>query len=219
MLVDHLLKQNRDVWTQYVCHDFVSQLDSGKLCEPAFQYYLIQDYQFLIHFARSYALAASKAESLVDLKHASQSMNTILNTEIKLHLDYCSKWGLTGVKVVNSALDPACKAYIDFIFSTGALGGLIETYVAMAPCMLGYAQIGEKLKKSAQNQSPYQSWIEMYSSEEFQAAAKAEVRYLNRLADEENISEIRLQNLTSIFNEACRLESSFWQMALDNGRG
>ena len=216
MLVDYLLEQNRNVWKHYVCHDFISQVESGKLCEPSFQYYLIQDYHFLIHFARSYALAASKAKSLVDLKHASQSINTILNTEIRLHLDYCSIWGLTEGEVINSPLDPACKAYIDFIFSTGALGGLIETYVAMAPCMLGYAHIGQKLKQSARAQSPYQSWIEMYSSEEFQVAAQAEVKYLNRLADEENISEARLQTLASIFNEACQLESNFWQMALDN---
>ncbi len=43
-------------WQRYVAHPFVQQLADGTLAENAFRRYLTQDYLFLIHFARSYAL-------------------------------------------------------------------------------------------------------------------------------------------------------------------
>ena len=45
-------------WRAYVDHAFVRQLGAGSLPEPAFRAYLVQDYLFLIQFARAYALAA-----------------------------------------------------------------------------------------------------------------------------------------------------------------
>ena len=45
-------------WNSYVDHDFVRQMGEGTLSEEAFRTYLIQDYLFLIQFARAWALAA-----------------------------------------------------------------------------------------------------------------------------------------------------------------
>ena len=41
-------------WKRYTHHDFVADAD-GTLPEAAFRHYLIQDYLFLIQFARAYA--------------------------------------------------------------------------------------------------------------------------------------------------------------------
>ncbi len=49
-------------WLAYVDHEFVRGLADGSLPEPSFRHYLVQDYLFLIHFARAYALAAYKLE-------------------------------------------------------------------------------------------------------------------------------------------------------------
>ena len=43
-------------WGDYVGHPFVRQLGDGSLPEAAFRAYLVQDYLFLIHFARAWAL-------------------------------------------------------------------------------------------------------------------------------------------------------------------
>ena len=44
-------------WPSYTRHDFVLRLAKGDLPEAAFRHYLIQDYLFLIHFARAWGLA------------------------------------------------------------------------------------------------------------------------------------------------------------------
>ncbi|MGT8103245.1 thiaminase II/PqqC family protein, partial [Escherichia coli] len=66
-------------WQRYVAHPFVQQLASGTLAENAFRRYLTQDYLFLIHFARSYALLVSKLRTLPEMRAAAASMNAILN--------------------------------------------------------------------------------------------------------------------------------------------
>jgi thiaminase/transcriptional activator TenA len=48
-----------------------------------------QDYLFLIHFARSYALLVSKLRTLPEMRAAAASMNAILN-ELPLHVGYCA---------------------------------------------------------------------------------------------------------------------------------
>jgi thiaminase/transcriptional activator TenA len=41
-------------WQSYVDHDFVRQMGAGTLPQAAFRTYLVQDYLFLIQFARAY---------------------------------------------------------------------------------------------------------------------------------------------------------------------
>ena len=65
-------------WQRYVAHPFVQQLASGTLAENAFRRYLTQDYLFLIHFARSYALLVSKLRTLPEMRAATASMNAAL---------------------------------------------------------------------------------------------------------------------------------------------
>ena len=78
-----------DAWQSYVCHDFIKQLGDGSLPEAAFKYYLIQDYLFLIQFARAYALATYKAEDLHTMRQFSGTVHAILDMEMSLHLEFC----------------------------------------------------------------------------------------------------------------------------------
>lgn len=215
LLIHHLLQDSKTEWLGYVRHEFVEKLGNGTLSKAAFQYYLIQDYHFLINFARSYGLAGSLAKNLVDLKHACNAMEAILFTEIKLHLDYCKDWDLSADDITKVAIDPASRAYTDFIFSCATDQSLIKIYVAMAPCMLGYASIGLNLKLNAAPGSDYQTWINMYASEDFQKAAESESNYLDQLSGSANLSDQDYLELVTIFKTACQLEADFWQIALD----
>ena len=51
-------------WDEYTNHSFVQKLADGTLPKENFVNYLIQDYVFLIHFSRAWALAITKAETL-----------------------------------------------------------------------------------------------------------------------------------------------------------
>ena len=81
------------LWTDYVGHAFVRGLGDGTLPAPAFRRYLLQDYLFLIGFARAYALAGYKSASLEDLRAASAGLAAIL-AEMPLHVAFSAEWGL-----------------------------------------------------------------------------------------------------------------------------
>ena len=44
-------------WRAYVEHPFTGAMADASLPQPAFRHYLVQDYLFLIEYARAYALA------------------------------------------------------------------------------------------------------------------------------------------------------------------
>ena len=51
-------------WRAYTEHPFPNGMADSSLDEAAFRQYLIQDYLFLIEFARAFALSAYKSPSL-----------------------------------------------------------------------------------------------------------------------------------------------------------
>ena len=63
-LFSHLRDACADEWRAYTDHAFVRGVADGALPQACFRHYLGQDYLFLIHFARAYALAAYKADTL-----------------------------------------------------------------------------------------------------------------------------------------------------------
>lgn len=208
-----------DDWAAFTEHPFVKAIASGSLPEAAFRHYLGQDYLFLIHFARAYGLAAYKSESLDDLRQAAAGLAAILDEEMGLHVEYCAGWGLTEAEM--AALPEAAEtmAYTRYVLETGLAGDLLDLHVALAPCMLGYAEIGRRLADDPATRTdgnPYASWIEMYASDDFQDAAAAEEATIDRLQASRG-GPGRFEGLTRIFRQATRLETQFWQMGLDAG--
>lgn len=95
MSIYAVLVDNCPVYDAYVRHEFVRRLASGTLSEAAFRYYLKQDYRFLIHFTRAWALALYKSEELTEMRAAQANINVLLDQELSLHVRYCEQWGIT----------------------------------------------------------------------------------------------------------------------------
>lgn len=55
------------VWHRFVHHPFVLGLGNGELPLQSFKQYLVQDYLYLVHFARANALASYKAKNIQDI--------------------------------------------------------------------------------------------------------------------------------------------------------
>lgn len=55
------------VWHCFVNHPFVLALGNGELPLDSFKGYLVQDYVYLVHFARANALASYKAKNIRDI--------------------------------------------------------------------------------------------------------------------------------------------------------
>lgn len=206
-----------DLWRAYVGHDFVRQLGAGTLPAGSFRHYLKQDYRFLIHFARAYALAAYKSWNVDDLRHAVAGVKTIVEVELGLHVEYCREWGVSEADLAHLPEARATVAYTRYVLDCGNRGDLLDLHVALAPCLVGYAEVAEFLRADPStvrgSANPYEAWIVMYESAEFQAAARAEEAWLDaRLAQ---VTPARFAELEALFADATRLEIDFWQMGLN----
>ncbi len=205
-----------DEWAGYTEHTFIKQFAAGSLPEECFRHYLIQDYLFLIHFARAYALAAYKSDNLEDIRAASRSVSAIVDTETSLHINYCKDWGLSEDDLMSAPESRATMAYTSYVLEKGASGDLLDLHVALAPCVVGYGEIAAGLKadpETATENNPYADWIEMYAGEDYQAVAGAEIELLDRLSRRRGGNE-RFDDLAQTFSQATRLEADFWQMGL-----
>jgi len=202
-------------WRDYVEHDFLRQLADGALPQRSFQHYLVQDYLFLIQFARAYALAAYKAQSLEEMRAASASMAGIVDVEMKLHIGFCAQWGLSEAELQRQPEAPATIAYTRYVLDRGHSGDLLDLQVALIPCIVGYGEIGGRLLRSAALAgNPYRAWIEMYGGPDYQALAQRAMAALDDSARRRG-GEARFDALAQNFAMASRLEADFWQMALD----
>jgi len=192
---EDLKKNCQSEWRAYIEHSFVQQLGDASLAPEAFQHYLKQDYLFLIQFARAFALAAYKSSTLSDLRQAKEGLMAILDVELTLHISYCKEWGISEEELASLPEARATLAYTRYVLDTGNRGDLLDLHVALSPCMVGYGEIANWLNARTQTirgeQNPYDAWIAMYESDEFQEAMQAEICWLNeRLMD---VSPTRFQ--------------------------
>ncbi len=201
-------------WTAYTAHPFVAGLADGTLPETYFRRYLIQDYLFLIQFARAYALAAYKADRLDDIRQAAEGLRAMIEVEMGLHVKYCAARGISEAEMQAAPEADATLAYTRYVLEAGHAGDLLDLHVALAPCIVGYAEIGARLAAdpaTATDGNLYADWIEMYASAEYQAVAAAEIAHLDDLMARRG-GPGRMPALIRIFRQATRLEVAFWEM-------
>jgi thiaminase (transcriptional activator TenA) len=201
-------------WTAYTEHAFPNAMGDGTLPEPAFRHYLVQDYLFLIEFARAYALAVYKAPSLADMREGLAGIAAILDVEMDLHVKLCAGWGLSASDLEHAPPAPEMLAYTRYVLDAGMRGDLLALKVALAPCVIGYAEIAVRLAAmpaatSASN--PYSIWINEYAGAGYQAIADKARVHLDALAAR-YATPARETELVAIFKEATRLEAAFWEM-------
>lgn len=219
LVLDHgmfgrLRRDAGTAWERYVAHPFVVALGDGTLPQPAFRHYLIQDYLFLIHFARAYALAGYKSTGLADLRAAAASVSAIVDVEMPLHVAYCAEWGLTEAQMAAEPEDLETMAYTRFVLERGLAGDRLDLDAALIPCVVGYAEVAQRLLADPRTRlegNPYRAWIEAYSSPEYRQVAAGAIANLDRQTAARG-GEARYADLLATFTAATRLEEAFWGM-------
>ena len=201
-------------WQSYTQHAFVQQMGEGTLPHAAFREYLVQDYLFLIQFSRAYALSIYKSRSLKEMRQGLEGLKAIVDVEMDLHVRICERWGISTDELEATAEASETIAYTRFVLDAGNAGDLLDLYVALAPCMIGYGEIGLALKDKATPDNPYAEWINEYASKGYQEVAQGTITYIDELATELS-SDARYPRLKHLFGAASRLEADFWQMGLN----
>lgn len=206
-----------ETWPAYTRHAFVEGMRDGSLPRAAFLHYLVQDYIFLIHFSRAWALAVTKADTIEEMRHCAATVNALIDEEMKLHIGICAEAGISEAKLAKAEERTENLAYTRYVLDAGHSGDFLDLLAALAPCVMGYGEIGARLKSEA-GDTPYQDWIDTYAGDDYQSVCHAVGALLDgaitrRLGDTPETSP-RWSTLQERFHVATRLEVGFWDMGL-----
>ena len=204
---DSLRATARPIWEAIFSHPFLSQLEAGTLAEETFRFYICQDYHFLEGFARTVAIALSKAPDSEALLLVSKRVPVPIERE--LHKSLFSMLEIDEGDAEGMEPAPTNRAYVNHLLSTATLGSIGDAAAALLPCPWTYHEIGQQL---GQTDHPiYKSWASVYQQGFLAESVEAWRLLLDRAAaDAEEAQRKRLQQA---FLSGSRYEYMFWEMA------
>jgi thiaminase/transcriptional activator TenA len=209
---EELRRLAEPVWEAQHQHPFVRAIGDGTVDRKQFEYWVRQDYLYLIEYARLFALAVARAPDLETMTKFAELTQMTLATEMSLHRSYAARFGISEKQLESEAKSPTTQAYTDFLLRTACLGDFGELIAALSPCMWGFSEIGLRLKAHGLPDDPLcAEWVEMYASPEFAELAEWCRGLLDRIA--EGLPETRLEALRDAFLTSSRYELRFWDMA------
>lgn len=198
-------------WERMHTHPFVMEIGRGSLAKDKYQFYLEQDYLYLIDFCRLLAMLTAKAPDLETMGRFKDLLKVTLEFEMALHVRTCAAFGVSREQLERIEPAPFCKAYTSYLLSVAAMGDFGDGVVALLPCAWGYYEVGRRLARAGLPAEPiYREWIETYSSVEM----KELVDYLRGLSDKlaTVAADEKKRNWKRSFEHSVDFEIMFWEM-------
>ena len=209
------LKQKAiNVWEDGYNHPFVQELGAGTLDKEKFKFYLLQDYLYLLEYAKVFAMAMIKTDDEKMLANLSSITKSIFVDEMQVHKLYMKEFGITQDEVSNVKASLFSRTYTANMLATAQKGDLVETLATVFPCAWTYYEYAKRLKKDYKNcleNNFYKSWIETYSGDEFEQSFEWFYDAIDELV--ENKTDKEKRKIEEVFISSVEFEYMFWEMA------
>ncbi len=199
-------------WRAYVEHPFVASLAAGTLPREEFAAWLAQDYLYLVHYARAYALLVYKSGRVADMAANAALLHGLLHGEMSLHRAQLAAYGISPAQIEEIPETLELVAYSRYMLDRGVSGDVLDLAVTLAACLGGYGEIGLRLLRDPTTRlegNPYRDWIETYAGSHYHDLVRAGLASLEELGRRLG-GEARYPALLMQFRAAVRLEAAFW---------
>ena len=211
---ERLLHCTRDIWEGYHTHPFVRGIADGSLEEDKFRFYMIQDYIYLIDYAKVFALGVAKARDVETMRLFASYVHQILDGEMEIHKGYMKRLGISleEAESTPAALDNA--SYTAYMLKVAYEEGPAEIAAAILSCAVSYEHIARRIAADhpdAVKHPFYGEWVEGYANDEYSTANRVLMDLTERLTAD--YTEEQLRRLEEIFTVCSRYEVAFWDMA------
>ncbi|MCU4752023.1 thiaminase II [Halobacteria archaeon AArc-curdl1] len=207
---DQLLEAGEPIWNAQQSHPFVTELASGTLEESAFRTWVCQDYQYLLDYARVFAIAGSRVRDEETMMHLLGVAHRILADEMDLHRSFAENYGISGSELESVLKAPTCVAYTNFLLRTAYEGSVAEIAAAIYPCGQGYLDIAEYMAELATEDHRYTPFIDKYTSDEFGESVGWMREFVDRCGERYPGER---EAMKRAFLTSAKLEYRFWEMA------
>ncbi|WP_343337153.1 thiaminase II [Terrisporobacter petrolearius] len=214
LLTDYLFNESKKIWDEYLKHPFIVEMGKGTLDKEKFRNYLVQDYLYLLDYAKVYAMGLIKSDDVNHMKFFKDSVNGIMEDESATHIAYLKELGEDIKTLQRHKLKLENENYTNFMKSVALTGDIQDLIIAVLPCAWSYYYIAKEMKeiyKDNLENNYYAAWIDSYSCEEYRMCAKENIDLANELC--KNIDDNKKEKLKEIFIKGSLYEMEFWQMA------
>jgi thiaminase/transcriptional activator TenA len=199
-------------WLAYVSHRFVRQLAAGTLPSDEFVAWLVQDYLYLVHYARAYALLAYKSGTVARMRSAAAIVHGLLHEEMALHRQLLAAEGIDEAELSRTPETLETLAYGRYILDRAQAGDELDLVVTLSACLAGYGEIGLLLLHGPDTKragNPYLGWIQTYGGPGYIALVKEGLQRMEELAQSHG-GTARFALLLQQFRQSVLLETAFW---------
>ena len=207
---DALREEASHIWEKIFEHPFLAEMGDGSLPLEKFRFYAIQDYAYLINFARCLGLAGAKADDLETMRALADLFKASLTVEIEMLEGLCERIGIPPEELREAEAAPTNFAYTRHLLHIAYSGTVGEIMASMLPCMWSYQLIGERLAGKTEHPI-YGEWCATYASKEYADL----VGWFRGLTDRcaEGAGEAVRERMRRHFVLSSRYEYMFWEMA------
>src|SRR3989337_3069411 len=149
------MRQRADpLWRAIFDDPFVRVIGDGSLSPDRFEFYLRQDYAYLIDFSRVFALASAKSPVLEDMGSFAALLHATLNTEMELHRKTCAEFAIPAEQLASTRKAMITSAYTGLLVRTCYEGDLSDILAVLLPCACGYVAIAQRLPPHGRPATP-----------------------------------------------------------------
>ena len=209
-----LKEKSIDIWESGYNHPFVQEVGQGTLDKEKFKFYLVQDYHYLLAYAKVFALAMVKSDTEELMARFASSQHSILAEEMKVHREYMSSFGIPTNQIYITKPSLYNRTYTANMLAIGQTEGLAEILATVFPCAWTYSDYAKRLKleygENLENNF-YKTWIENYASDEFENSFEWFFETLDKLSENKTANERK--KLENIFTSSVEFEYLFWDMS------
>ena len=203
----------QEIWEGYYRHPFVQGIQNGTLDRNKFRYYILQDYLYLVDYARVFALGAAKSPDLDTMQMFAGKCKSILDNEMSIHDGYMGLFEITQEELDSTPMALDNASYTAYMLRVGYEEDAAAICAAILACSVSYEVLAKRMisaRPACISDPLYGEWISGYASDAYAAESRELEDFTNRLTADYN--ERQYRHLEEIFVNCSRFETAFWDM-------
>ena len=212
-VTERLFAATEEIWEAYYNHPFVQGIKDGTLPREKFRYYLIQDYLYLVDYAKVFALGAAKSQDMATMHMFASHCKSILDYELAIHNGYMPLLGVDQEELDTIPMSMDNAAYTAYMLRVAYEEGPEAILAAILSCSISYEILAKRMVEedpSCVEDNFYGEWIRDYASMEYAADDLELIECTDRLT--KDYTEEQYKHLEEIFIKCSRFETQFWNM-------
>lgn len=208
-----LHQEIKPVWERCYEHPFLRELADGSLPLDKFQFYLLQDNQYLDAFDELHQFLAQKMPTTAMAESLMAALNPE-SSELENRESVAEMVGVTDEAIKRTPLAPTATAYINHMYYQSYFVSPEAGVASLLPCYWSYAECFKRMDEPIhQATAAYQAFIDQYADPLFQQSSEILISLVDQLADQAD--EKTKKQMQTAFDLSSDYELMYWKMCYD----